>query len=166
MTLMHQLSTWFRGVSTSALGKWALIPNEQCTAPRCRSGAVAPCVACEEPTCLQHAFLGPDASIVCKLCVDATVEMADEEFEDDDEDEQPAPAPQPPDERRAALREMGLKQGATWQEVQAKFRKLSLKYHPDRQTKKTPAQKERAEEKFKRVTEAYHTLERLMRRAA
>ena len=46
-----------------------------------------------------------------------------------------------------------VKQDADFDEIKAKYRKLAMKYHPDR----NPDNKE-AEEKFKRITEAYETL--------
>ena len=48
---------------------------------------------------------------------------------------------------------LGLKKGATEDEIKKAFRKSALKYHPDR----NPGDKE-AEEKFKEVNEAYSIL--------
>ena len=48
---------------------------------------------------------------------------------------------------------LGLKKGASEDEIKKAFRKLAMKYHPDR----NPDDKE-AEEKFKEVNEAYAVL--------
>ena len=48
---------------------------------------------------------------------------------------------------------LGLSKGASESEIKSAFRKMAMKYHPDR----NPGDKE-AEEKFKEVNEAYSIL--------
>lgn len=50
---------------------------------------------------------------------------------------------------------LGLKKTATAKEIKSKYRKLALKYHPD---KVSEDEKEEAEEKFVKVSEAYSVL--------
>ena len=56
-------------------------------------------------------------------------------------------------EKRDYYEVLGLQKGASEEEIKKAFRKLALKYHPDR----NPGDKE-AEEKFKEINEAYSIL--------
>lgn len=60
---------------------------------------------------------------------------------------------------------LGVSKNATDQEIKSAFRKLSLKYHPDRQSGKSNAEKKEAEEKFKEIAESYSTLSDKEKRA-
>lgn len=53
---------------------------------------------------------------------------------------------------------LGLKKGASEKEIKSAYRKLSLKYHPDKQVGKSDDEKKKAEEKFKEINEAYSVL--------
>ena len=56
-------------------------------------------------------------------------------------------------EKRDYYEVLGLKKGASDQEIKSAFRKMAIKYHPD----KNPGDK-KAEEKFKEINEAYGVL--------
>lgn len=49
---------------------------------------------------------------------------------------------------------LGLQPSCTQQEIKSAYRKLAMKWHPD----KNPNNKKEAEEKFKQIAEAYETL--------
>lgn len=49
---------------------------------------------------------------------------------------------------------LGLSSSATEKEIQARYRKLAFKFHPDR----NPGQREEAERDFKRIKDAYDVL--------
>lgn len=53
---------------------------------------------------------------------------------------------------------MGLKKGASTDEIKKAFRKLSLKFHPDKQMGKSEEEVRVADKKFKEINEAYGVL--------
>lgn len=61
--------------------------------------------------------------------------------------------------RMAALRILGLSPNATKDEMKAAYRRLSLKYHPDRNLDKSGAEREEAERKFKEIVAAKQVLD-------
>ena len=57
---------------------------------------------------------------------------------------------------------LSVARGASEQEIKSAYRKLALKYHPDR----NPESTEESTEKFKEITEAYSVLADQQKRAA
>lgn len=53
---------------------------------------------------------------------------------------------------------LGVAKTASEEEIKKAYRKLAIKYHPDRQQDKSEAEKKEAEEKFKEAAEAYSVL--------
>ena len=53
---------------------------------------------------------------------------------------------------------LGVSKDASADDIKSAFRKLAMKYHPDRQSGKSDAEKKEAEDKFKEINEAYDTL--------
>lgn len=53
---------------------------------------------------------------------------------------------------------LGVDKKATDKDIKSAYKKMALKYHPDRQGDKSEAEKKAAEEKFKEVGEAYQVL--------
>ncbi len=53
---------------------------------------------------------------------------------------------------------LGVSKDASVEEIKKSYRKLAVKYHPDRQMGKSDEEKKEAEEKFKQVAEAYEVL--------
>lgn len=53
---------------------------------------------------------------------------------------------------------LGVAKNATEDELKKAYRKMAIKYHPDRQQGKSDAEKKAAEEKFKEAAEAYDVL--------
>lgn len=53
---------------------------------------------------------------------------------------------------------LGVDKKASAADIKAAYRKMAIKYHPDRQTGKSDAEKKEAEDKFKEAAEAYSVL--------
>lgn len=53
---------------------------------------------------------------------------------------------------------LGVEKGASTDEIKSAYRKLALKWHPDKWVNGTDAEKKTAEEKFKEASEAYSVL--------
>lgn len=83
----------------------------------------------------------------------------DERTQADAETAQENEADTPPGDASDLL-VLGLKHGASWKEVQAAYRQLCLKYHPDTLSghQVPPHIHELAVERFRRITEAYQRL--------
>ena len=60
---------------------------------------------------------------------------------------------------------LGVSKNATDDEIKKAYRKLAVKYHPDRQQDKSKEERTAAEEKFKEIAEAYEVLSDKEKRA-
>lgn len=61
-------------------------------------------------------------------------------------------------EKKDYYKVLGVSKNATPEEIKKSYRKLSLKYHPDKQQGKSETEQKEAEEKFKEIAEAYSVL--------
>ena len=61
-------------------------------------------------------------------------------------------------EKRDYYEVLGVSKTASEQEIKAAYKKMAIKYHPDRQGDKSEAEKKEAEAKFKEAAEAYDVL--------
>lgn len=181
--LVEQLRPWASTFGTNVLQRWGPIVAERAACAHvsragnaCPSLAVCECRACGEQMCLGHAYVRKDASAICADCVAAFASAARSDEREAKApragkkgrgkgrgagrrwEPPPPPPPPPPDDTAQALQILGLGPAASWEEVVTRFRQLSREHHPDRFT--DPARKAEAERMFKRITEAYHHLER------
>ena len=53
---------------------------------------------------------------------------------------------------------LGLNNNASEEEIKKAYKKMAIKYHPDKQTNKSEEEKVDAEKKFKEIAEAYEIL--------
>jgi hypothetical protein len=127
---------------------------EQCLAP-----AIGICGCCGAPVCLGHALIGQRADLLCTACLSDYVRIVSARAN-------VARQAEPVDEsmlRRAHLRTLGLRDGASWQAIHAAFRKKAARMHPDRAK---PGKRAEAEAKFKALSAAYEWLRPRYERAA
>ena len=69
--------------------------------------------------------------------------------------------PELSDPRITALKILNLPPSATNEDIKVAYRRLSLKYHPDRNAAKSEAEKKEAEKKFKEIVAAKHVLDNI-----
>lgn len=61
-------------------------------------------------------------------------------------------------EKRDYYEVLGVAKNASQSDIKSAYRKLAIKYHPDKHVNDTPEEKKAAEEKFKEAAEAYDVL--------
>lgn len=69
--------------------------------------------------------------------------------------------PELSDPRITALKILNLPPSATIEDIKVAYRRLSLKYHPDRNAAKSEAEKKEAEQKFKEIVAAKQVLDNI-----
>jgi hypothetical protein len=165
-----QLMQWVGHLSTNALRAWGpnmLAPD---TCEFCSQVALGECIVCGASCCLAHAHVSYRAELICDECVGSMVgskpdqkrARAQERFRK--RAERATRAPDADQRIVAALGELGLKPGASWDDIKSEYRLLAAKYHPDKA--RSAARREALEEKLKRLNAAYALLKAHYERAA
>jgi len=140
-------------------------------AEQCPEIAVGMCAACSEPACCHHAMAASNGDVLCLRCANEAVNLLRSNQRQRGYEPPPrrprgadgAPPPSDDVEERKYLRELGLKPPTDWAEIQAAYKALLIKWHPDR----APADKRaKHEEKFKKVRAAYDWLATKYNKAA
>jgi DnaJ-like protein len=149
--LLIELQTWFGVLLDHAPGRWRAVVHSHigCGMPDCPRPAVGACVVCRMPTCLGHGMVSADAAVACVRCVHVAASNGKRWT--------PQTAGLDPEVvRKKHLKVLGLKEGATLDEIKSAFRTLAAKHHPDRQ--RTDGAKKKSTEKMAQLSESYHWL--------
>lgn len=149
---------------------------------QCPSPAIAGCAVCRKPVCLDHSFVARGAQAICFPCAKQAIDdhapggprPASPRGHSPDPGAPPhsseassgtghangqAP-PHPPTDPTlaarltAARKILKVKRSATWTEVEASYKALLVKHHPDL----NPQNRAQAEARFKEVRVAYDLL--------
>jgi len=167
--IWNELRPWTSTLMASAARKWVpfLSIEQRCSVQVMRAGhvvgacdhqAIAACDCCGRPVCLQHSRVDQHAEAICYLCLAEAMKILRERQQRGAAGGAPPPrsSSAPTDAAIAqALKTLGLKRGASWEEVRAAHRKLSAKHHPDRHP---PNKKAAAEARFVKVQQALDLL--------
>jgi hypothetical protein len=131
----------------------------------CPEPAIGACLTCFDAICLHHSQVNEAGEIICLKCMAEAVHLLREKHPERAQKRvnagAGAGAPQVDKvaQRKAALKVLGLKdepnKPATWDEIHAQFRALSIKHHPDRAT---AGKREAAQKRFASLSAAYHWL--------
>jgi hypothetical protein len=154
-----------RWQAVSATGiKCALHFQANGTQHLCAEGAIAGCVVCARPVCLEHAMVSPsDGNVVCFACVGEAQQARG--VGPGQQGQQSVPGnPSAEDERLRCLGVLGLDADATSVEISAAYKALAFAHHPDRAG--TAAKKKAASRRMVKINEAYSWLVNNKKRAA
>jgi DnaJ-class molecular chaperone len=145
--ILRQLTDWGAHLTRNAVLVWApaIIRPVRCSEAGCEAVSLVRCDACRGFHCLAHARISYQARAICEACVEKAAGI---------------PRPAAPtkglsheEKRRKAFRTLGLTSSATFVEATAAYKKLVVRYHPD----KAGTEKKRAEftMKLKALNEAF-----------
>jgi hypothetical protein len=170
--IWDELRPWMANLARFAAPKWLprLSFGFACSLPRpdghaCPRPAVAACDSCGRPCCLDHARIDQWGDAICYACCWEIQQKKQAERAAGGpppgrggQEQAGQSPPQPPiseQELAWARRTLGVKKSTEWKEVQAAYRKLLAKWHPDHHAGPGYAA---AEAKFKNVRNAYDLL--------
>lgn len=168
--IFAELGPWISSLTTSAATKWlpALVAEIPCQSPKraegqtvlCGAASVASCDVCGKPVCLHHARVDWAGGAICIPCVAAAVKQAREAGPPPGEARTPPRQPATEAAVAKAYKVLGISRNASDDEVRRAYRKLSAKYHPDRNNSSKAA-----ERKFIAVQEAYSVIQQARKAA-
>lgn len=154
------LGEWARLLTQNALIAWTPIvakgetcasPDVSKSAPRpCRNFAVTECDVCGRPCCLAHCRVDYFAGAICEPCIGEAKARARQDKR------QYTPPKETDAEIRAALKTLGLKRSASWEEIRAAYKKLAFEHNADRP--QSTRERARNEARLKKINLAYQVL--------
>jgi hypothetical protein len=167
--IWDELRPWIAKLALHAAPKWlprlsfgfpchvaTIVPDGPPIA--CVGAAVAACDVCAQPCCLDHARIDQYGDAICYVCI-VRARHWHQQYLQAQQRMPPRRPPPPEEEIRWARTQLGVKQGATWEEIRVAHRKQSAKHHPDKQ--RTPEAKAKAEARFKEIQRALDVLDRV-----
>lgn len=182
----NAVAPWFNQLSRSATTHWLpnLVHGIPCEVIHrdaggmgipCQGSAVASCVVCHKPCCLDHSFVCKTGEAICYPCAQAAAAgqvtqnpaasagpvppphaRAAPRRPGERPRAAPPPAPKPADDPAllaAARKRLGVKPRASFDEIHAAYRKLVYVWHPDRNPQNPDAERE-----LKEIQRAYDLL--------
>jgi hypothetical protein len=172
-----ELSPWVTTFTTSAAAKFLpyLTEGKPCAVPAliagtalpCTNHAISACEACGRAACVHHCMLDQHGSVVCYLCVMEVMRLKRGAIPPPagyTADRQGPVAPDVARERvKRALSVLGLRDGASFEEIKRRHRKLCAEHHPDKH--RAPEAKAEHEARYKQVSAAFMDLERFYKKS-
>lgn len=147
--VLEQLLRWASVLTGNATLRWSknAMTFSFCSHPGCEAHALVDCAGCEEKFCLAHSMVSHHAEAICEQCA---IECVREKRT------QRARIRSIRDSEQKivdALRALRLPRKVTWAEVQAQYKKLAVKHHPDRA--KSANGRARCEQRMRDINGAY-----------
>jgi hypothetical protein len=128
----------------------------------CGAASILVCDVCQKPACLNHAQVDQHGHGTCYACVAEMINLKRGVGAPPPGASAAAGADPREVERaarvKAAFKELDLDPKSSWEEVQARHRKLAAKYHPDRA--RTVATKSKAAQKSVAINSAFAELKK------
>ncbi len=136
---LSDLIEWIGSVQSGALDRWLPVAlrsfpcaDENTREGRCPRTAVAICETCGRTVCIQHAFVGRTAQVVCVRCVAG--------MKSGQRVEKQPPQRQGIDPKiiehqqltKKHFKALSLRSTATFGQAKARYKELALKHHVDR----------------------------------
>jgi len=151
---VQQVSEFFSHFSRAAFEKFGAMLEHprRCSMSGCQAEAVVLCMGCGEAACMAHLHVSHRAEGLCDQCVRDLLELKGRE------PRRPASKSPSSSDVKQARQTLGVRSGASWNEVQRAHRRAAAEHHPDRA--RTPSQRRAAEKKSKRINSAFEVLRR------
>lgn len=154
--IIAQIANWGSHLAKNASERWLMAVadpqpcrHKQRPGQTCGMHALVRCDVCGNPVCLAHARIDFLGNGVCFSCVRNAMR---------------AHGPVIATKITDALKVLGLRKSALWEEIALAHRKLVLKHHPDRATGAKDRVKREA--RMKEINAAYETLKAHYQREA
>lgn len=149
--LANVIMPWALNVARFAAQKWN-VDGVSCTFEQCQSVPVCRCFVCSSNVCLNHAFVGADATVICWPCIKNSTSNVGGAH-----NAQPPPKPKPtPEQVAQAYALLGASPNFSDDELKKLFKRALFESHPDRASNDDDAKI--LSEKFKMVQKAIEYL--------